>query len=219
MPRSRFDRLSPEKREQILRAAGREFAEHGYVGATMQAILSQAGISAGAAYYYFDNKADLFAAVIAFHMDVLLEPAMRAPAIQDRDSFWKAFLGSVELALGQKYDDHKLAAALRRAWMMSRELRERPEIAQQFERNELLLRDLVALGRKVGAIRTDLPCDLVVRCVLALNDAFDDWMADMPADTATAEVTHAIAAFRRFLEPDEVAIKHANTQDKERKAP
>lgn len=173
----------------------------------MQAILNQAGISAGAAYYYFDNKADLFSAVVAFHMDALLAPAMQAPSILDRDSFWKAFLGSVELALSQKYDDHKVVAALRRAWMISRELRELPEIGQQFARNETLLRNLVTLGREVGAIRTDLPSDLLVRCVFALNDAFDDWMSDMPAETATSEVTHAIAAFRRFLEPDALAIK------------
>lgn len=202
MPRARFERLTPEKREQILRAAGREFAAHGYDGATMQVILNQAEISAGAAYYYFDNKADLFAAVVRYHMDALLGLAMHAPSIHDRDSFWNSFSASIEVALTQRYDDHKVVAALRRAWMMSRELREHPEISHQFGRNEALLRNLVALGRQVGAIRTDLPCELLVRCVVALDDAFDDWMASMPDKSATAEVTHAIAAFRRFLEPD-----------------
>lgn len=201
MPRSRFDRLSLEKREQILRAAGEQFAKHGYEGATMQVMLSHAGISAGAAYYYFDNKADLFAAVVAHYIDQLLSPAMAGTPIRDRESFWKSFLTSIEIALGQKYDEHKLVAALRRAWMMSRELRENSEIARQFLRNEALLRNLVLLGREVGAIRTDLPAELLVRCVLALNDAFDEWTAELPAETATAEVTHAITAFRQFLEP------------------
>jgi hypothetical protein len=41
--------------------------------------------------------------------------------------------------------------------------------------------------------------------VIALNDAADDWMADMPPETATGEVKRAIAAFRRFLEPVEEA--------------
>jgi AcrR family transcriptional regulator len=203
VPRARFDRLSPEKRIQILRAAGQEFAEHGYDGATMQRILSDAGISAGAAYYYFDSKADLFAAVVTHYTDQILEPAMQAAPISDRESFWSSFLGSIEVALNQKYDDHKLVAALHRAWTMSRELREYPEIERQFSRNESLLRNLVALGRKVGAIRTDLPADLVFRCVRALNDAFDDWMAELPPESATAEVTRAIAAFREFLEPKE----------------
>lgn len=171
----------------------------------MQVILGHAGISAGVAYYYFDNKADLFTAVVGYYVDQLLGPATRATPIHDRASFWESFLGSVEVALGQKYDDHKVAAALRRAWMMSRELRDRPEIAQQFARNEALLRGLVDLGRRVGAIRTDLPADLLLRCVLALNDAFDDWMAELPPETATAEVTQAIAAFRQFLEPVERA--------------
>ncbi len=205
MARPRFEHLSAEKREQILRAAGRVFADRGYDGATMQVILTQAGISAGVAYYYFDNKADLFTAVVGYYIDQLLGPATSATPIHDRDSFWESFLGSVELALRQKYDDHKVAAALRRAWLMSRELRDRPEIGQQFARNEALLRGLVDLGRQVGAIRTDLPADLLLRCVLALNDAFDDWMAELSPETATAEVTLAIAAFRQFLEPVERA--------------
>jgi len=205
MPHSRFDRLSPEKREQILRGAGREFAAHGYDGATIQAILNYAGISAGSAYYYFDNKADLFTEVVRFYMSQLLEPTARAAPIHDKDSFWASFLGSIEIALGQKYDEHKVAAALRRAWLMSRELRDRSEIELEFGRNETLLRNLVVLGRQVGAIRTDLPADFLIRCVIAFNDAADDWMAGMPPETATGEVTRAIAAFRRFLEPVEEA--------------
>jgi len=82
-------------------------------------------------------------------------------------------------------------------------LRDRSEIDKEFSRNETQLGNLVALGRKVGAIRVDLPADLVVRCMLALDNAFDDWMATLPPTTATAEVTHAIAAFRQFLEPVE----------------
>lgn len=200
-PPPRFERLSPEKREQILRTAGQKFAEHGYEGSTIQVILRELGLSAGAAYYYFDNKADLFTKVVRFYIGRLLEPAPKEWSIRDPESFWAAFLGSLEIALSQKYDDHKTVASLRRAWMMSRELRDCPEISQEFGRNENQLRQLVALGQKVGAIRIDLPAELLIRCVLALNDAFDDWMTEMPPETATKEVMHAIAAFRRFLEP------------------
>ena len=205
MPRPRFDRLSPEKRDQILQAAGELFAEHGYDGATMQLILSHVGISAGAAYYYFDNKADLFTAVVTHYTDRILEGAMKTAPIHDRDSFWKSFLGSFELALSQKYGEHKVLAALQKSWAMCRDLREHPKLEREFKRNEELLRKLVSLGREVGAIRRDLPADLLVRFVLALNDAFDDWMTELPPESATAEVTRAIAAFRDFLEPSEVA--------------
>ena len=42
--------------------AAREFGEHGFEGASLNHILAEAGVSKGAAYYYFEGKADLFAA-------------------------------------------------------------------------------------------------------------------------------------------------------------
>ena len=61
MPRPRFEKLPVEKQEQILEAAAKEFTAHGYDGASLNRILEEAGISKGAAYYYFDDKADLYA--------------------------------------------------------------------------------------------------------------------------------------------------------------
>lgn len=52
-------------RQKILRAAGRVFARDGYVDARMLDIATEAGLSTGGLYRYFDNKTDVFAAVIA----------------------------------------------------------------------------------------------------------------------------------------------------------
>ena len=49
MPRPRFNKLSAEKRECILEAAAKEFAAHGYDGASLNRILDETGISKGAA--------------------------------------------------------------------------------------------------------------------------------------------------------------------------
>ena len=64
MPRPRFTRAAPALQESLLDAAAREFAEHGYDGASLNAILLAAGLSKGAFYYYFDDKTDLAAAVL-----------------------------------------------------------------------------------------------------------------------------------------------------------
>jgi len=61
---STFDNLSTEKRSRILRAAGEEFALHGYVNAKMQAIAQAAGVSVGSLYKYFENKQDMYLYVI-----------------------------------------------------------------------------------------------------------------------------------------------------------
>ena len=58
-----FLRLPPEKRKRIVDAAIAEFAEHGYKGASMNALVKRAGISKGAIFKYFRSKKGLFAFV------------------------------------------------------------------------------------------------------------------------------------------------------------
>ena len=74
MPRPRFDNLSTERRHDLLERAATEFALHGYEGASLNSILSGAGLSKGVFYYYFDDKADLFATVTDFAMQSVLGP-------------------------------------------------------------------------------------------------------------------------------------------------
>ncbi len=66
-----------KRKELILRAAGNEFLEKGYMAASMRDIAYEADISAAALYRHFDSKEKIFEAVI--------EPALSA---------WDAFLNS-----------------------------------------------------------------------------------------------------------------------------
>jgi len=54
-----------QTRHKVLDAARRVFARDGYVEARMLDVAVEAGLSTGGLYRYFDNKTDLFAAVIA----------------------------------------------------------------------------------------------------------------------------------------------------------
>ena len=58
------DRRAAAKREQILTAATRLFAIHGYGGTSMDAVSSEAGVSKQTLYRYFPSKADLLSAFI-----------------------------------------------------------------------------------------------------------------------------------------------------------
>ncbi len=64
MARSRFDKLEPKKQEAILTAAAAEFAERGFGAASLNRIIKRARTSKGSLYYYFNDKADLFATVV-----------------------------------------------------------------------------------------------------------------------------------------------------------
>src|SRR3954466_5539507 len=52
-------------REAILDAAASVFPEHGYRGATVDAILGRAGLSKGTLYWHFESKDELMLAVLA----------------------------------------------------------------------------------------------------------------------------------------------------------
>jgi AcrR family transcriptional regulator len=64
MPFSRFEKLAREKRERLFEIAAQEFASRGFEQASLNRILEQAQMGKGSAYYYFEDKADLFGAVI-----------------------------------------------------------------------------------------------------------------------------------------------------------
>lgn len=55
----------PEKRNQILAGARQVFFERGFDAASMGDIARAAGVSKGTLYVYFENKEDLFAALVA----------------------------------------------------------------------------------------------------------------------------------------------------------
>jgi len=63
------ERKAPEAgeektRDRILSAAGDEFAEHGFEGATIRAITERAGVNLAAVNYHFRDKAELYTRVV-----------------------------------------------------------------------------------------------------------------------------------------------------------
>ncbi|MCR5273381.1 MAG: TetR/AcrR family transcriptional regulator [Lachnospiraceae bacterium] len=53
-----------KKRELLIMAAKEEFLEKGYNKASLRSICSKAGVTTGALYFFFENKADLFSAIV-----------------------------------------------------------------------------------------------------------------------------------------------------------
>lgn len=76
MPRARLP--ATRRRELILDAASRVFAEHGYAGASMAAIAAAAGIAPSVLYDHFPSKRDLHVALLETHARALVEHAARA---------------------------------------------------------------------------------------------------------------------------------------------
>lgn len=60
MPKDTFFNLPPEKRALILDVAISEFAQYSYDAASINRMVTQAGIAKGSFYQYFEDKRDLF---------------------------------------------------------------------------------------------------------------------------------------------------------------
>ena len=73
MPLPRFNRMSQSKRDNILRVAAEEFANHGFDNASFNRIIVQAGISKGAMYYYFADKDDVYRTVLEVWFEELFQ--------------------------------------------------------------------------------------------------------------------------------------------------
>lgn len=71
--RPRDDLLTARRREDILAAATRLFAEHGFPGLDVQLVADQLSIGKGTVYRYFPTKRDLFMAAVDRGMRRLLE--------------------------------------------------------------------------------------------------------------------------------------------------
>jgi len=179
MARARFDNLEPERQETILAAAAGEFAAHGYAGASLNRIIEAAGISKGSLYYYFDDKADLFASVMEVAMERFLgETGRLSMEDLDRTNFWDTML---DMAL-------QSADALRRdEWYVPLilafpRLREEPEtgpsVEPLLEWASRFTTELVGRGRELGVVRRDLPLDLLVEITMAVDEVVDRWTVE-----------------------------------------
>ncbi|CAG7626615.1 HTH-type transcriptional regulator BetI [Paenibacillus allorhizosphaerae] len=69
---SKFLSLEPEKQERILNAAMKEFAQKGYKNASTNEIVTEANISKGLLFHYFNNKKDLYLYLYDYILDMLI---------------------------------------------------------------------------------------------------------------------------------------------------
>lgn len=53
-----------ETKERLIESAAREFSEKGYNKASLRTICANAGVTTGALYFFFEDKEDLFAAIV-----------------------------------------------------------------------------------------------------------------------------------------------------------
>jgi AcrR family transcriptional regulator len=179
VPYPRFERLAAEKRVRLLEEAAREFAAHGFAGASLNRILERAGMSKGAAYYYVEDKADLFFAVVQYAAAELhLVDAALDPTSLRAETFWQAMVALHREPLQRAFERPWLFGALRTAGRLPPEVREREPLATFARQFTGWVQALIDRGRELGVIRADVPAELAFAWLEALDAASDAWLLD-----------------------------------------
>jgi len=199
MPLARFEKMPGQKKEQILLAAAREFATHGYDKASLNRILEQAGISKGAAYYYFEDKADLIATVVRhFWLDFMEDPEL----VFDRlatEGFWDTLTDMYIHPFDHIEERPWLLGFGRAVWELPEEMRGSGHLGAVFAEAIEWVRDLIRRGQELGAMRDDLPEDLLVSLVLTLDSVHDRWLAEHWGDLNREEFESFSRIFVDFM--------------------
>lgn len=178
MAHPRFYKLPSERREAILDVAAEEFAEHGFDSASYNRIIERAGISKGSAYYYFEGKEDLYATVLETTVAGLVGRVGAWAPPGSAEEFWSQ-LRRIYFSLLDFVRGNERSARLLRGLSQARM---NPRIQDAWMRFEAPLTEwfqrVLVEGRKLGAVRTDLPEELLLVAIMGVGQATDFWLLE-----------------------------------------
>ncbi|HHO50126.1 MAG TPA: TetR/AcrR family transcriptional regulator, partial [Deltaproteobacteria bacterium] len=175
MPTKRFRGLEEERQQQLLVAAAAEFSAHGYQAASFNRIIERAGVSKGAMYYYFEDKADLYATVVRDAVARLVEVSTPVGEATDPASFWLEIREMVRATLEQYRIDPYLAGLVR---SLTRDGLPVAPVEEIRAMSSVWFTQMMQLGQSLGAVRHDLPVDLMLAIAIGASEGFDVWLAD-----------------------------------------
>ncbi len=178
MPRPRFAKLDPAKKEAIFGAALEAFASNGFDGASYNQIIENAGISKGAMYYYFDDKEDLYATLVRHELEEILQHFHELPEVGSAAEFWEMLVELVRETQAFVVAEPLKLKLLRSLMKMRTQGQLSPLLQDLYELGEQFSAQLLKQGQEIGAVRTDLPFELLVSLVTAVDEAGDCWMLE-----------------------------------------
>lgn len=169
MPKITDEQLAA-KRTEILVAARRAFARHGYEGATVKVLEAETGLSRGAIFHHFKDKDALFLALAEDDAAQMAETVAQHGLVQvmrdlqDKDAGW----------LGVQLE-------------VRRRLRTDPVFAATWAEHQSAVLGATTARlqrqRKAGIVRSDVPLPILVDFLrLALDGLVSGLAAGMPTD-------------------------------------
>jgi len=204
MPLARFESLDESLKTRILNVSKQEFATHGYESASYNKIIQKIGISKGSMYYYFENKEDLFITCLIDELRstgmAIFEPK-EVSKLNDRDVYWN----SIQELMSKRWKDSlqhpRLMALIHQAASLGSEhpivSKLNSEIEGLTEYNDLNV--ILDHGVRIGAIRSDVPFDVLTR----MSTEHKIWLLQEMNDQRLSEgqvITQFFEMFKQLFE-------------------
>jgi AcrR family transcriptional regulator len=207
----------------VLDAAEEEFASCGYERASFNQILEKAKLSKGVMYHHFENKAALFRAVVLRAQERFVSELGTWQPSNDAIDFRNQFEN-----IGHRFI--QIAGQDPSAFRLLKLAIQAPEALEQAVakfRHDALAWTIRVLedGQHVGAVRSDVPLDLLACAALGLGQGMDAWMlgqlaaipTDFPPEQLEANMSEGLKLTMRlffdFLAPREQARESVSQQE------
>ncbi|UUO03009.1 TetR/AcrR family transcriptional regulator [Mycolicibacterium novocastrense] len=197
--------MPAEKRRRLVETAALEFGSAGYERASLNRIIEQCAMSKSSFYYILSSKADLYEFVL---QELIAEVAAEVDVVEPEQFAGTEFWTKVEryfanlIAVSQR--EHSFLLLGRMFYLQA------PDPVKTAVDTTLgavreWMHEVLRVGRRCGAVRTDLPEPLQAELVFAILQVFDEWtIAHYDDFSALALRDLAVAQFatiRRTLAP------------------
>jgi TetR/AcrR family fatty acid metabolism transcriptional regulator len=182
-----------DKRDLILRAATKVFAQNGFFQSQVADVARVAGVAAGTVYLYFKSKDDLLVSIFERSMNEVLAEC-RAAIAEIADPAER--LGTLaHLHLGRLGRDKDLAV------VFQVELRQSVKFMERFSETFLqdyfkLIRQAIADGQQGGAFRKDISATTATKIFFgALDEMATNWVLSRRKYDLNAEADAVVTLF------------------------
>ncbi|MGB3368529.1 MAG: TetR/AcrR family transcriptional regulator [Acidaminobacteraceae bacterium] len=171
MPIARFKQLDEDKKINILETALDAFIENNFTAASINKISKAAGLSAGALYYYFEDKEDLFYTTLDYAKGDLFKEFGDLGTLFETHGYWEGIKVFVlkRFELNQK---HARYMRLFQRILLSKdnvELKGRDIFLSMFK-------EIFEYGYNNGYIRSDLPKEFLFDMHFNMIITINQWM-------------------------------------------
>src|SRR6187402_3127810 len=182
-----------DKRDLILKAATRVFAQNGFFQSQVADVARVAGVAAGTVYLYFKGKDDLLVSIFERSMkDVLTEGRKAVDKIADPAERLRK-IAQLHLDRVGRDKDHAVVFQV--------ELRQSVKFMERFSESFLqdyfkLIRDAIADGQQSGAFRKDISATTATKIFFgALDEMATNWVLSRRKYDLNAEADAVVDLF------------------------